>query len=52
MDDIKIFAKTEKELLKQTIRIYGQDIGMRFGIEKCAMVIMKKGKRGTMEGWN
>ena len=38
MDDIKIFAKNEKELetLVQTIRIYSQDIGMEFGIEKCA----------------
>ena len=36
MDDIKIFAKNEKELetLVQTIRIYSQDIGMEFGIEK------------------
>ena len=38
MDDIKKFAKNEKELetLVQTIRIYSQDIGMEFGIEKWA----------------
>ena len=37
MDDIKLFAKTEKELetLIQTVRIYSQYIGMEFGIEKC-----------------
>ena len=36
MDDIKLFAKNEKELetLIHTIRIYSQDIGMKFGIEK------------------
>ena len=34
----------------QTIRIYRQDTGMEFGIEKCAMIIMKEGKRGTIEG--
>ena len=36
MDDIKLFAKKLKKLenLKQTIRIYCQDIGMEFRIEK------------------
>ena len=49
---IKIFAKNKKELetLIQTIRIYSQDIGMEFGIEKCAMLIMKSVKRETAEG--
>ena len=47
MDDIKLFAKDKKELetLIQTVRIYGQDIKIEFGIEKCAMLIMKNGKR-------
>ena len=37
MDSIKLFAKNEKELetLIQTVRIYKQDIGMEFGIDKC-----------------
>ena len=34
----------------QTIRIYNQDNGMEFGLEKCAMLIMKKGKRQVTEG--
>ena len=35
-DDIKLFAKNEKELeiLIHTVRIYSQYIGMGFGIEK------------------
>ena len=47
MNDIKPFAKNEKELeaLIQTVRIYSQNIGMEFGIEKCAMLVMKNGKR-------
>ena len=47
MDDIKLFVKNEKELetLIHTVRIYSQDIGMQFGIEKCAMLAMKSGKR-------
>ena len=52
MDDIKLFAKSEKELetLTQTVRIYSQDIGMGFCIEKCIMLIMKSGKRYITEG--
>ena len=47
MDDIKLFSKNEKELetLIHTIRIYSQDIGMEFGIERCALLVMKSGKR-------
>ena len=47
MDDIKLFAKNEKELetLIDTVRIYSQGIGMKFGREKCAMLVMKSGKR-------
>ena len=49
---IYIFAKNEKEveILIKTIGIYSQDIGMEFEIEKCAMLIMKKGKGNTTEG--
>ena len=52
MDDIKLFAKNEKELETQihTVRIYSQDIGMEFGIEKCAMLIIKNGKRQLTDG--
>ena len=31
-------------------RIYSQDIGMEFGIEKCAMLVMKNGKRHMSDG--
>ena len=36
----------------QTIRLYTQDIGMEFGIEKCVMVIMKNGKREERKEYN
>ena len=51
-DDIKFFAQNEKELetLIQTVRIYSQDIGIEFGIEKSAMPVMKSGKRHVTEG--
>ena len=47
MDDIELFAKNENELetLIHAVRIFSQDIGTEFGIEKCAMLDMKSGKR-------
>ena len=52
MDDIKLFSKTEKELETRihAVRIYSQDIGMESSIEKCAMVLMKSGKRHLTNG--
>ena len=46
MDDIKLFATNGKglETLIHAVRIYSQDIGMEFGIEKCGMLIMKSRK--------
>ena len=43
IDDIKLFAKNEKELetIMQAMRIYIQHIRMEFGIEKCAMLILR-----------
>ena len=51
MEDIKLFAKNEKELetLIHAVRIYSHDIGMEFGIGKCAMLVMKSGKRHLTE---
>ena len=44
MDDIKIFAKNEKEVESfiQIIRIYIKNIRIDFGIKKCAMLIREK----------
>ena len=46
MDDLKWYSRSEKGLdsLVQTVRIFSKDIGMEFGIEKCAMLVMEKGK--------
>ena len=52
MDEIKLFAKNEKELetLIHAVRIYSRDIGMEFGIEKYAMLVMKSGHRHVTDG--
>ena len=46
MDDLKLYSCNEKELdfLVQTIRIFSKDIGVEFSIEKCAMLVIEKGK--------
>ena len=46
MDDLKFYSRSEKGLnsLAQTVRVFSEDIGMEFGIEKCAMLVMEKGK--------
>ena len=52
MDDLKLYAKSEKELdsLIQTVRVFSKDIGMQFGIEKCSTLVMKRGKRIKSDG--
>ena len=49
MDDIKLFAKNEKEL-EYTQFEYSQGIGMESGIEKCTMLVLKSGKRHMTDG--
>ena len=52
MDDLKISAKEKAGLdaLIQTVRVFSLVIGMEFGIEKCAVVIMKRGKMSSSNG--
>ena len=51
-DNIKLFVKNEKELeiLIHRVRIYSQYIGMDFGIEKCAMLVMKSCQQHLKDG--
>ena len=43
---MKLNSRSEKELdsLVQTVRVFSEDIGMEFGIEKYAMLVTEKGK--------
>ena len=42
IDDLKLHSRSKKELdlLVQTIRIFSKDIGMEFGKEKCAILVI------------
>ena len=46
MDDLKLYCRSEKGLdsLVQTVCLFSEDIGMEFGTEKNAMLVIEKGK--------
>jgi hypothetical protein len=46
MDDLKLIAKSEKELQRQiqTDKTFSDDIHMEFGLEKCATITLKRSK--------
>ena len=46
MDDLKLYSRSEKGLdsLVQAGCVFSEGIGMEFGIEKCAMLVIEKGK--------
>ena len=52
MDDLKPFSKNERALdsLIQTVTIFSEDIGMQFEIDKCAMLVVKKGEIVKSDG--
>ena len=47
-----MYAKNEKglESLVQTVRIFSDDIGMEFGIDRCVMLVLKRGKIANFDG--
>ena len=46
MDDLKLFSKNENEIntLVSTVNAISIDIRMEFGIQKCGLLVMKRGK--------
>jgi hypothetical protein len=46
MDDLKLYGKSQNDMetLIHTVRIYSNDIGMQFGLDKCATLMMRRGK--------
>ena len=47
MEESNIFTKNEKRTstFKQNIRVFRQNVGIEFGIEKCVMFTMKEMKK-------
>ena len=52
MDDLKLFYKSEKQMdtLVRTVHVFSTDIGIEFGMKKCGILTMKRGKVVRCEG--
>ena len=52
MDDLKLYSKSKRTLdsLIQSVQIFSKDIGMQLGIDKSAILVMKKGKIVKSDG--
>ena len=52
MDDIKLYGKSEKELeaLVELVSAFSRDVGMEFGLDKCAVLSIRKGVKVHCEG--
>ena len=52
MDDLKLYAKSEEQAntLVRTVYVFSTDIDMEFGIKKCGILTMKRGKIVKNEG--
>ena len=52
MDDLKLYGRSNSELktLLDTTKTFSDDICMEFGIDKCASVTIRKGKKISTEG--
>ena len=49
MDDLKLYGATSKDQadsLVQVVRIFSQDIKMSFGLDKCAVLEIRRGRQG------
>ena len=47
MDDLKLYGanKGQFDSLIQAVRIFSEDIGMSFGLEKCAFLKIRRGRK-------
>lgn len=47
LDDLKLYGanKGQFDSLIQAVRIFSEDIGMSFGLEKCAFLEMRRGRK-------
>ena len=52
MDDLKLYGKSEEEIKRLTaaVSMFSTDIGMEFGLSKCAAMTMERGKMRECTG--
>ena len=44
MDDLKLYGRSEEDLdkLVEVVHVYSRDIGMEFGLDKCAVLVSEE----------
>ena len=54
MNDLKLFSKSDKQIdtPARTIHVFSTGIRMEFGMKKCGIITMKRGKVVRCEGIN
>ena len=52
MNDLKLYGNNQNEIdsFVRTVKIVTKDIGMKFGIDKCGVLAMKRGKEVECDG--
>ena len=52
MDDLKLYGKNDDQIdsLVRTVHLVSKDMGMEFGIKKCGLLSLKRGKVTDREG--
>ena len=52
MDDLKLYGCSQPDIdsFMQAVYAVTDDIGMRFGIDKCGVLAMRRGKKSECEG--
>ena len=52
MDDLKLYVKNERQLNSSinTVHIFSQEIGMKFGMDKCKVLTMQQGRMKHSDG--
>ena len=52
MDDLKLYETSKDQLdsLVQVVRIFSQDVKMSFGLDKCAVLEMRRGRQVGSSG--
>ena len=51
MDDLNLYESERKlDSLIQTVRIFSDNVGMVFGLDKCRVLVLKRGKMVRTEG--
>ena len=54
IDDLKLYANSEEQtnMLVRTVHVFSTNISMEFGIKKCGILTMKRGKIKNIEEIN